>query len=114
LPSFLPIFALKFACIKGDIDAFPEGINTYLYDFGSGLSEGQLQRVAIARLILADRQVIVLDEATSALDSKLEEQVLINLKSLNKTIIFISHKKLTSSFADKILTIDRGVVTDAK
>jgi ATP-binding cassette subfamily B protein len=102
--------ALEFACIKDEIDKFPDGINTYLSDYGSGLSEGQLQRLSIARVILADRQVIVLDEATSALNSELEERILNNLKKIEKTIIFISHKDRSLEFSNVILTIENGVV----
>jgi len=101
---------LEFACIKDEIDEFPYGINTYLSDYGSGLSEGQLQRLSIARVILADRQVIVLDEATSALNSELEERILNNLKKIDKTIIFISHKDRSLEFSNVILTIENGVV----
>ena len=106
--------AMNEACIKEEIDELPKGIDTYLSDYGKGLSEGQLQRLSIARVILAKRQVIVLDEATSALDSRVEEKVLHNLKNLNKTIIFISHKKRPLDFANVILTISQGKVAYGK
>jgi len=106
--------ALELACIKEEIERFPKGIDTYISDYGSGLSEGQLQRLSIARVILANREVIVLDEATSALDSHLEKRILENIKSLNKTTIFISHKPRTVEFATKVLTIENGRVKYGK
>lgn len=102
--------AIELACLKKEIDLLPNGVETKLSDYGEGLSEGQLQRLSIARVVIAKRQIIVLDEATSSLDSKTEEKLLKNLKDLNVTTIFISHKNRTLSFADRVLTIEGGKI----
>ena len=76
---------------------------------GAGLSEGQIQRIAIARAIAADLPFILLDEATSALDSETEKQILNNLKELkNKTIIAISHRPEVFNICTAVITIENG------
>lgn len=68
------------------------GIHTHLGENNTGLSKGQLQRLAIARAILMDRKIFLLDECTSALDAKTEDTVLHNLKKLNKSAILVTHR----------------------
>jgi len=69
---------------------------------GVGLSEGQVQRIAIARAILTKAPILLLDEATSALDEKTEKRVLDNLKGIEgATVIIISHKKAALSICNK-------------
>ena len=98
--------ATKVACIYDDIMRFEQGFDTILHEHGKGLSEGQLQRLAIARAILRDAPILLLDEITSALDQETETTVLNNIKSLtNKTCLIISHRNLVSSLVTKTLTI---------
>lgn len=96
--------ALKTACTEFVYD-LPEGLNTKLGEQGAGLSEGQLQRLAVARALSSGRPVLLLDEATSALDSKTEEKMLENIKKKNITCIEISHRPKSESFADKTVVI---------
>lgn len=97
--------ALEIVCLKSKVDSLKDGINTKLNDLGNGLSEGEGQRLSIARAILSNRDVIVLDECTSALDDETANVVLNNLKGLNKTIIMVSHKGETEKYATKVLKL---------
>ena len=86
----------------------PEGLDTKCAEKGDGLSEGQAQRIAIARALLRDRSVMLFDEATSALDPETERQLLQNiLASHNKTIIFITHRPAVIQYCDQTLTIEK-------
>lgn len=84
--------ALKLAC--GDfVFELPEGMDTMLGEKGAGLSEGQMQRIAIARALYTDAPILILDEATSALDSDTESKLLSNLKQLtDKTVLIVTHR----------------------
>lgn len=89
------------------INDLPEGLDTMLGEKGMGLSEGQVQRIAIARAILAGSPIIILDEATSALDEQTEIRVLKNIEKLkNKTCILISHKKAANDVCNKEVRIE--------
>ena len=88
----------------------PKGLDTPCGEVGSGLSEGQAQRIAIARALLRPGGVLILDESTSALDPKTEQQLLDNLHQRyhgNKTILFISHREAVTHFADQVIHIDK-------
>ncbi len=88
------ISAAKTACIWDIISALPDGLNTMLGEGGTGLSEGQIQRLAVARAICSGAPILLLDEATSALDEKTENDMLDNImKDKSKTCIIISHKE---------------------
>ena len=79
-----------------------QGIDTLLGERGLGLSEGQMQRLAIARAIYSDRPVLLLDEATSALDAGTEEAVLENLRSMtDKTVIIVTHRPAALKLCDR-------------
>ncbi len=98
--------ALKISQSDGFIAELPDGLDTIVGEKGVGLSEGQIQRIAIARAVLSDAPIILLDEATSALDEETEKVVLSRLKELeNRTLIIISHKKAALSICDKNLQI---------
>ncbi len=87
----------------------PCGVDTSLSERGAGLSEGQLQRLAIARALLSNRPMLLLDEATSALDSATEEKLLAALKALpNKTCILVTHRPAALTQADAIYEILDG------
>lgn len=95
IPMTKVIEACQIACIYDDILKTPNGFDTKLKEFGSGLSIGQLERLSIARAILKDAPILLLDEITASLDQDTEKKVLMNLKSLKqKTIIIISHRDL--------------------
>ena len=91
------------------LQELPEGLDTVLKEGGEGLSEGQIQRIAIARACLSDAPVLLLDEATSALDEATEAAVLRRLKALtDKTCIIVSHKQAAFSVCDKIARVENG------
>ena len=94
--------ALQIACADGFIAELEQGIDTLLGERGLGLSEGQMQRLAIARAIYSDRPVLLLDEATSALDAGTEEAVLENLRSMtDKTVIIVTHRPAALKLCDR-------------
>lgn len=103
--------AMRIACADSFIHDLPEGLDTVLGEGGRGLSEGQMQRLAVARAVLTDAPVLLLDEATSALDEETEARLLSNIRAMqNKTCIIISHKKAAFAVCEKELTIaDRKV-----
>lgn len=85
--------ALEIACASDFVRKLPDGLDTQLKEQGSGISEGQMQRLAIARAIYSNRPILLLDEATSALDVKTEKQVLSNLKAMkDMTVIIVTHR----------------------
>ena len=85
--------ALKLSEIEDFIEKLPDGLDTVIGEKGLGISEGQAQRLALARELISNAPIILLDEATSALDKNTEEKVLDNIKKLNKkTCIIITHK----------------------
>ena len=82
--------------------------NTLCSEQGGGLSEGQAQRIAIARSLLRDRSVMLFDEATSALDPDTERQLLNNILSAHdKTIIFITHRPAVIDYCDQTLKLEK-------
>lgn len=98
--------AAEISCADKFINELPDGLDTVLLENGHGLSEGQIQRLAIARAVLTDAPILLLDEATSALDEKTEKQVLSNIRELkNKTCIVISHKAAAFEICDTELRI---------
>ncbi len=103
--------AITISCAKQFIDELPLGLNTVIGEKGMGLSEGQVQRLAIARSLLANSPILLLDEATSALDEETEKQFLTNLKSLdNITCIIVSHKKAAVEICNKRIQIINGKI----
>ncbi len=105
-------YALMISCCDEFVAKLSKGVDTELMEKGSGLSEGQMQRIAIARAVYSERPILLLDEATSALNETLELKILNNLKKMtNKTIIMITHHKKTLDYSDKIIEckeLDRG------
>lgn len=96
--------AIKIACAEFVYD-LPDGLNTKLGEQGAGLSEGQLQRLAVARALSSGRPVLLLDEATSALDVGTEEKMLENIRNKNITCIEISHRAKAENFSDKTVSL---------
>lgn len=104
--------AARIACAEQFISELPLGLDTVISERGGGLSEGQIQRIAIARAILSGAPVLLLDEATSALDEATEARLLQNLRGLdNITCIIISHKKAAERICDKVVSITDGKIT---
>ena len=96
--------ALKIACADEFINELDNGIDTVLGERGTGLSEGQMQRIAIARAIYSGSPVLLLDEATSALDDVTEKKLLENLRSLtDKTVVIITHRPAALEICDKVI-----------
>ena len=100
---------LKLACLEEFVDGLPEGVDAEVGEHGYGVSEGQAQRIAIARALLNDAPILLLDECTSALDSETEERLLHNLRSLtDKTVLIVSHKDGTVAGSDHIVRLQDG------
>ena len=92
--------------------SLPEGLDTYLSERGAGLSEGQQQRLAIARALLSNRPVLLLDESTSALDGETEGRLLQAIKGLEeKTCILVTHRPAALSVADRIYELADGTIS---
>ncbi len=104
---------IEIAELKPKIDSLQYGLDTYIGINGSKLSGGEKQRLAIARVLYRDPEIILMDESTNALDEKTEDKILNNLRSetLNKkTILIISHRKNTLNKCDKVLNLDLGEI----
>lgn len=98
--------ALHTACADF-VAELPEGLYTTIDEKGGGLSEGQSQRITIARALLRKRSIMLFDEATSALDPETEKMLLTNiLKNKEQTIIFITHRMAVLEYCDKRLNMD--------
>ena len=109
------IKAAKAAEIYDYIVSLQDGFDTVLSERGAGLSEGQLQRISIARALLADAPVLLLDEATSALDEATETKVLDNIKNMtDKTVLFITHRNTSLKVCDRIVRVEDKKFTENK
>jgi len=108
------IEAAKKAEIYEDIQAMPQGFNTYVGERGTLLSGGQKQRVAIARIFLKNPPILILDEATSALDSVTEAKIQRAFDNLavGRTTLIIAHRLSTIRNANRIVSISDGVITE--
>ena len=99
--------AVELSCCDDFVKDLPDGLQTVIGERGKGLSEGQVQRIAIARAILRGAPVMLLDEATSALDEATEERVLRNIKTIeNCTCVIVSHKKAALSVCNVEVKIE--------
>ena len=104
--------ALRIACADGFVGELEEGIDTLLGERGTGLSEGQMQRIAVARAIYSGSPILLLDEATSALDENTEKQMLQNLRQMtDKTVVIVTHRPAALEICDRVIEFDdNGVV----
>ena len=99
--------ATEAADIYDFIMTLPDGFDTVLSERGAGLSEGQIQRISIARALLFDAPILLLDESTSALDEQTETTVLSNIKNMtDKTVIFITHRGTSIAVCDNIIHVE--------
>ncbi len=107
--------SLKIACADEFISELENGIDTLLGERGTGLSEGQMQRIAIARAIFSDSPILLLDEATSALDENTEKQLLKNLRSMtNKTVVIVTHRPAALDICDRVLEFTNEGIIEKK
>ena len=108
------IEALKIACAWDFIQKKPDGINMKIGERGRGFSEGQAQRIAIARAVLRDAPILLLDEATSALDVATERQVLRNIikQRPNKTCIVTTHRPTVLTMCERVYRVMQKKVTE--
>lgn len=97
---------LELACAKDFVEELPDKLDTDLGEKGLGLSEGQLQRLAIARAFAMQSDLIIFDEATASLDKGTEAKLMKNLESLDAGIIWITHKTNTLEFCDRIVSLE--------
>ena len=106
--------ALKIACAWDFVSKHPDGINRKVGERGKGFSEGQAQRLAIARAVLRDAPVLLLDEATSALDVATERQVLRNIvqQRPDKTIIVTTHRPTGINLCQRVYRVGDRKVTE--
>jgi subfamily B ATP-binding cassette protein MsbA len=106
--------AAKAAHAQGFIETLPQGYDTPLGESGHRLSQGQRQRLSIARALLKDPPILILDEATSSLDSESEMEVQAALENLmlNRTVFVIAHRLSTVRRADVILVLDGGRIVE--
>lgn len=103
------ITALKLSCAYDFVSKLPQGINSQIGESGNGFSEGQIQRISIARALIKDAPILLFDEVTSALDEETEGRLLHNIQThfKNKTIIFVTHKLNALDISDKVYKIDK-------
>lgn len=106
--------AIRLTGLDEFIEKVEDGALTLIGDRGNTLSVGQRQRIAIARAILRDSDILILDEATSALDSESESEIIANLQDLyaDKTMIVISHRLSTIQQVDEVICLDGGRVVE--
>jgi ATP-binding cassette subfamily B protein len=106
--------AVSISNIKSFIESLPLGYNTKLGANGHGLSEGQKQRLLIARVVYKDPEIIIFDEATNSLDANNEKVIVENLEDfyIGKTVIVVAHRLSTVRDADKIVVLDGGRIAE--
>lgn len=102
---------IKVSQLDEMVSQLPLKLDTGLGEGGLGLSEGQIQRLSIARALYRNSEVLLFDEATSALDRETEIRVLEEIKSLNKTCLFITHRKEALSSCSKLLSVKGGKIS---
>ncbi|MDD6060597.1 MAG: ABC transporter ATP-binding protein [Ruminococcus sp.] len=107
--------ALTISCADEFVSELENGIDTELGERGAGLSEGQMQRIAIARAIYSGAPVLLLDEATSALDEQTEKKLLDNLRSMtDKTVLIVTHRPAALDICDKIIRFSENGIEEEK
>jgi ATP-binding cassette subfamily B protein len=104
--------ALRIACAYEFVSELADGADTLLGERGAGLSEGQMQRLAIARALFSGSPILLLDEATAALDTDTERRLLQNLRTLtDKTVVIVTHRPAALTICDRVLEFtENGVI----
>lgn len=98
--------ALYAACADKFVNELPNSTETMLGEKGSGLSEGQMQRLAVARAAYSGSPVLLLDECTSALDPKTEREMLGRMRNLGRTVIIVTHRPAALEVCDRIVSLE--------
>lgn len=107
--------ACEAACAWDFVEELPLGLDTMIGEHGQGLSQGQLQRLAIARAVCSGAPIMVLDEVTSALDDATEAAVLANIAALpGKTVFVAAHRAKAREFATLRLRVENGVMREMR
>ena len=108
------IKAVETAKIREFVESLPLSYNTKIGQDGLGLSQGQKQRILIARAVYKDPEFIIFDEATNALDAKNERDIMKNLDEFFKgrTVVVVAHRLSTVKNADNIIVLDRGMMIE--
>jgi ATP-binding cassette subfamily B protein len=108
------LYSAGIANIRGFIESLPLGYNTKIGANGHGLSEGQKQRLLIARVIYKDPEIIIFDEATNSLDANTEKAIVENLSGFmtGKTVVVVAHRLSTVRNADNIVVMDNGRIVE--
>jgi ATP-binding cassette, subfamily B, bacterial len=106
--------AVTTANIRDFIESLPLGYNTKIGNEGNGLSQGQKQRILIARAVYKNPELLFFDEATNALDSGNEKEIVENLEKFykGKTVVIVAHRLSTVKNADKIIVMDNGKIVE--
>lgn len=106
--------SINISNLQDFIDKLPDGYYTNIGSEGNGISQGQKQRILIARAIYKDPDYLFFDEATNALDAKNEKSIVNNLQSFykGKTVIIVAHRLSTVKEADKIIVLDNGGIVE--
>lgn len=106
--------AIEYAQLRTFVESLPDGLNTYVGEKGVRLSGGQCQRIAIARALYNNPEILVMDEATSALDNETEQDVMEIIDSIGrqKTLIIIAHRLSTIKNCDRIIEITHGMAIE--
>ena len=104
--------ALKQACAYEFIQSLPDGLYSKIGEKGCGFSEGQIQRLAIARALISKAPIILLDEATSALDAETEQKILRNVLERNqhRTLIFVTHRPSVIPMCNRVYRIENKIL----
>lgn len=100
------------ACAEEFIQGLPQGYDTVLGENGSGLSEGQMQRLAVARALYTQAPILLLDEATSALDEATEARLLQNLQADagQKTVLIVTHRRAALALCSQVFEVKNGTL----
>lgn len=108
--------AARAACAIGFINELPDGMNSKIGEHGIGLSEGQAQRISIARALLRKAPILILDEATSALDRESEMRVLTSIHEMKpaRTCIVITHRYTALSICSRVLGLKDGKLIEQR
>lgn len=101
-------YALRAACAWDFIEGLPDKLDAVIGESGTGLSEGQAQRICIARALIRPAPIILLDEATSALDMDTERKIFENIRGMSKTCLVITHRLSVLPMCDSVYRLEKG------